>query len=146
MIPEELVADLEKQLRRISGLIKQRGRKILTNYPITPSQFIALQWIVEEKNITIGELAQKIGLAFSTTTDLVNRMEANGLVRRVKDEQDKRVVRIHTLEKGNLLIKEVIAVRREYLNDILQSFSYEQTNDLNQLLTLLYGTMQNNRE
>lgn len=27
--------------------VKQRGREILNNYPITPPQFIALQWLRE---------------------------------------------------------------------------------------------------
>lgn len=140
-IPENTVFELEKRLRQISVAIKKRGRKILTNYPITPSQFIALQWIVDEQDLTIGELAKKIGLAFSTTTDLINRMEANGLVERNKDERDRRIVRIKALDKGKQIIKEVIDERREYLGHILQSFKTEQTVQLTELLTHLYDTM-----
>ncbi|MBB5145661.1 DNA-binding MarR family transcriptional regulator [Cerasibacillus quisquiliarum] len=140
-IPENTVFELEKRLRQISVAIKKRGRKILTNYPITPSQFIALQWIVDEQDLTIGELAKKIGLAFSTTTDLINRMEANGLVERNKDERDRRIVRIKALDKGKQIIKEVIDERREYLGHILQSFTTEQTVQLTELLTHLYDTM-----
>ena len=41
------VALLEKELRFISHLIKQKGREILSNYTITPPQFVALQWLHE---------------------------------------------------------------------------------------------------
>ncbi|MDY0408603.1 MarR family winged helix-turn-helix transcriptional regulator [Virgibacillus soli] len=140
-LPKESVAKLEKRLRHISGAIKQNGRKILANYPITSPQFIALQWIIDEEGLTIGELSNRIGLAFSTTTDLVDRMEKNGLVRRIKDEHDRRVVRIQPLEKGKSIIKEVIDKRREYLGEVLDNFTTEQTEVLNELLTQLYDKM-----
>ncbi|MFP3488761.1 MarR family transcriptional regulator, partial [Staphylococcus sp. SIMBA_130] len=106
---------MEKQLRYISGMIKQNGRKILNNYPITSPQFVALQWLLEEGDLTIGELSNKISLAFSTTTDLVDRMEKNELVERVRDTNDRRVVRIHLLEKGKTIIREVIQESQDYL-------------------------------
>ena len=71
----EQVAFLEKELRYISGIIKQKGREILSNYTITPPQFIALQWLFEHGDMTIGDLSNKMYLAFSTTTDLVDSME-----------------------------------------------------------------------
>ncbi len=110
---EEVIAELEKDLRYISAIIKQKGRVILTDYSITPPQFIALQWLVEQGDMTIGELSNKMYLACSTiacstTTDLIDRMEKKELVMRVRDPKDRRVVRIHLLEKGENIIAEVI--------------------------------------
>jgi DNA-binding MarR family transcriptional regulator len=139
-IPESTVK-LEKRLRYISGMIKQNGRKILHNYPITSPQFIALQWLLEEGDLTIGELSQKISLAFSTTTDLVDRMEKNKLVERIRDENDRRVVRIHLLEKGRVIIHEVIEKRQAYLQDVLSGFSDEDAESMSRLLELLYYQM-----
>lgn len=101
----ESIAILEKELRYISHLIKQKGREILSNYIITPPQFIALQWLQESGDMTIGDLSTKMYLAFSTTTDLVDRMEKNELVQRVRDENDRRVVRIHLLPEGSVLFR-----------------------------------------
>jgi MarR family transcriptional regulator, organic hydroperoxide resistance regulator len=117
------IADIEKDLRYISGIIKQKGREILSNYTITPPQFIALQWLFEEGDMTIGELSNKMFLACSTTTDLVDRMEKNQLVVRVKDPNDRRVVRIHLLEEGERIIDEVIKKRQVYLQEVLKDFS-----------------------
>lgn len=140
-ISEEALAKIEKKLRHIAGAIKQNGRKILNNYPITNPQFIALQWLHEEGDLTIGELSAKNGLAFSTTTDLVDRMEKNELVERVRDTNDRRVVRIHVLEKGKRIIKEVIIKRQQYLGEVLENFTDEQTNSLIELLDLLHDQM-----
>ena len=135
------VKKMEKRLRYISGMIKQNGRKILTNYPITSPQFVALQWLLEEGDLTIGELSNRISLAFSTTTDLVDRMERNDLVERVRDTSDRRVVRIHLLEKGKQIIKEVIQKRQEYLGEVLDKFSDDEKETLNDLLDFLYEEM-----
>ncbi|KFL15600.1 MarR family transcriptional regulator [Geobacillus stearothermophilus] len=123
---EKTVAELEKLLRYIAANLKQRGREILTNYPITPPQFVALQWLLEEGDLTVGELSNKMYLACSTTTDLVDRMERNGLVARVRDEHDRRVVRIHLLEKGERIIEEVIEKRQRDLAQVLENFSDEE--------------------
>jgi len=137
----ESIIKLEKRLRYISGIIKQNGRKILTNYPITSPQFVALQWLLEEGDLTIGELSNKISLAFSTTTDLVDRMEKNELVERVRDENDRRVVRIHLLDKGKTIIREVIKKRQDYLGEVLEKFTDDEKNALNNLLDFLYEEM-----
>lgn len=138
---EQSVKKTEKRLRYISGMIKQNGRKILHNYPITSPQFVALQWLLEEGDLTIGELSNKISLAFSTTTDLVDRMEKNELVERIRDQKDRRVVRIHLLEKGKVIIHEVIEKRQLYLQEVLEGFTDDETTTLNELLDLLYTRM-----
>ncbi|MFD1018952.1 MarR family winged helix-turn-helix transcriptional regulator [Thalassobacillus hwangdonensis] len=140
------IADIEKELRYISGIIKQKGREILNHYPITAPQFVALQWLMEKGDLTIGELSNKIHLACSTTTDLVDRMEKNELVERVRDPKDRRVVRIHVLDKGKKIIHEVVEKRQAYLEDVLKDVPSEKVDQLNELLQLLHLNMQVNKE
>lgn len=141
----EQIALLEKELRHIAALIKQKGREILSNYTITPPQFIALQWLHELGDMTIGDLSNKMYLAFSTTTDLVDRMEKNELVQRIRDNQDRRVVRIHLLKEGERIIEEVIEQRQNYLADIVKDFQGEEVQSLSILLSKLYKEMNQDR-
>jgi MarR family transcriptional regulator, organic hydroperoxide resistance regulator len=137
----DIVANIEKDLRYISGIIKQKGREMLSNYTITPPQFIALQWLFEDGDMTIGELSNKMYLACSTTTDLVDRMEKNLLVERVKNPNDRRVVRIHLLDEGKRIIDEVIKKRQVYLEEVLVDFSAEEIQLLQKSLTKLHQEM-----
>ncbi|TQR16162.1 MarR family winged helix-turn-helix transcriptional regulator [Psychrobacillus soli] len=141
---QEDVAFLEKELRHISGIIKQRGRQILNAYTITPPQFVALQWLLELGDMTIGDLSNKMYLAFSTTTDLIDRMERSELVQRIRDEQDRRVVRIHLLAEGERIIEEVIDKRQQYLKEILGQFDEIQVENLSILLEKLHQEMKKN--
>jgi MarR family transcriptional regulator, organic hydroperoxide resistance regulator len=137
----ENIATIEKDMRYISGIIKQKGREILSNYTMTPPQFVALQWLFEEGDMTIGELSNKMFLAFSTTTDLVDRMEKNQLVQRVKDPNDRRVVRIHMLEEGKRLIDEVIKKRQGYLQEVLNEYTTEDIEELKKNFMRLHQVM-----
>ncbi len=110
---------IEENLRRVCYKIKKKGREILNDVDITPPQFEALQYLRKEENLTIGELSSRMYLACSTVTDLLDRMERNELVRRVKDENDRRIVRIVVLEKGHDLIKRVMENRINYVESII---------------------------
>lgn len=135
------VSDIEKSLRYIAHILKQKGREILNHYGITPPQFVALQWLLEEGDMTIGELSNKMYLACSTTTDLVDRMEKKELVIRVKDSKDRRVVRIHLLSEGERIIEDVIKKRQQYLQDLLKNFTEEEIDILEKSLSKLHQEM-----
>ncbi|WP_077214169.1 MarR family winged helix-turn-helix transcriptional regulator [Bacillus dakarensis] len=137
----DIISEIEKDLRYIAYIIKQKGRELLTDYRITPPQFVALQWLFEDGDMTIGELSNKMYLAFSTTTDLVDRMEKNNLVKRVKDQNDRRVVRIHLLPEGERIIDEVIKKRQGYLHEVLKNFSDEEVILLKNNLMKLHQDM-----
>ncbi|MEW9031854.1 MAG: MarR family transcriptional regulator, partial [Planifilum fimeticola] len=140
-LSEELISDIEYLLREMSLLIKRKGREILNHFPITPPQFTALLWLNEEGDMTIGELSQKMYLACSTMTDLIDRMEKNGVVVRVRDERDRRVVRVRMLERGKAIIEDVMKARREYLAEILSTFSPEDVESIRKRLSMLYERM-----
>ena len=68
-------------------------------------------------------------------------MEKHQLVRRVRDDKDRRVVRIHLLEEGKRIIEEVIKKRQRYLNEVLLSFSDSEIASLRENLTKLHQEM-----
>ena len=86
-------------------------------------------------------MSNRLYLAFSTTTDLVDRMEKNELVKRVRDENDRRVVVIHLLEKGERIIKEVIEKRQQYLQEMLVGFDVQETEQFSSYLQKLHEHM-----
>jgi DNA-binding MarR family transcriptional regulator len=65
-------------------------------------------------------------LVCSTTTDLVDRMEKNVLVARVRNKNDRWVVRIHLLKEGERIIEEVIKKRQYSLAQVFKTFSDEE--------------------
>lgn len=137
----EYVKDIEKSLRKIDAIVRKNGRNILNNFDITIPQFTALQIIIKNGDMTIGELSKEMSLASSTITDLIDRMEKSELVVRKKDIKDKRIIRINVLPKGNDVLEKVLEKRIEFLGSKLTSLNEDEKNLLNQSLTKLYESM-----
>lgn len=140
----ENVVNIEKYLRRVDYIIRLKGREILMDFNITIPQFSALQILVYNGELTIGELSQKMALACSTITDLVDRMEKNELVARKKDEKDKRVVRIEVLPKGHEIMKKVLEKRVKFLDSKIVDLTEEEKISLSKGLESLYNAMKGN--
>lgn len=121
------VDDLERLMRTVSSIIKRRGRDILADFDITPPQFNALLILRNEGKLTIGELGEKMYLACSTATDLIDRMERNGLVERMRDSNDRRVIRLQVKDKGTEMHEAVMTARKRYLSSVLEKISVEET-------------------
>lgn len=135
------VVEIEKYVRKVDYIIRKKGREILNDFNITGPQFTALQILIGEGDLTIGELSQKMALACSTITDLIDRMEKSGLVIRKKDEKDKRVVRVEVQSIGYELVQKVLDKRRIYLDEKLDGFEKKDKEFLKEALKSLYYAM-----
>lgn len=67
----------------------------------------------------VGELAECLVLKHHTTVELVGRCEAAGLVRRERDEQDQRKVRVLATPRGRRLVERVAAAHDQELDQLL---------------------------
>ncbi|MFN7135523.1 MAG: MarR family winged helix-turn-helix transcriptional regulator, partial [Myxococcales bacterium] len=48
----------------------------------------------------VGELSRRVGVTDKTCTGLVDRLEEKGFVERVRDDEDRRVVRVRLTTRG----------------------------------------------
>ncbi len=138
---ESTVEEIDYLLRHTSYIVRRRGRDILSDFDITPPQFNALVTLIRHGDLTMGALCRRLYLASSTVTDLIDRMERDDLVERVRDDKDRRVIRLHVKPKGHQLLKKVMAARLRYLNKILDSLSDQQQEVLLSSLHRLYELM-----
>ncbi len=132
------VYEIESLLRVVATTVRKNGRAILVDFDITPPLFDALLWISKrDPEMTIGELSANLGLAYSTTTDLVDRLEKRGLAERLRDTEDKRVVRLRLLREGRDVIEHVLDARRQYLGEVLERVDHSNRLMLLEALRLL---------
>jgi len=133
------VEQLEFLLRKVCFNIRKRGRVILEDYDITPAQFDALQLIIKNKEITISEISSHLEQAPSTITDLIDRMEKNQLVKRIKDQKDRRIVRVIPLEKGNKILDNVLIERCKFIDNSLKEVCSEDKENFEKYLNILFN-------
>jgi DNA-binding MarR family transcriptional regulator len=71
-------------------------------------------------------LADVLGVALPNATGIVDRMEQRGLVERVRDDADRRVVTVRPTQAGGLATEEVDGWRTDMLEVLLDLLDTEQ--------------------
>jgi len=75
-----------------------------------------LRELWEEDGLTQSELSRRVHMKGPTTVAAINRLERNGMVRRVQNKKDGRKINVYLTEKGrrtyDLAMPEVEAINR----------------------------------
>lgn len=77
---------------------------------LTYPQYLVFLVLWERDDITVKALGDKLFLDSGTITPLIKRLEARGLVKRRRDEDDERQVRITLTPEGRALKAKAMAV------------------------------------
>ncbi|HEU5374099.1 MAG TPA: MarR family transcriptional regulator [Ktedonobacteraceae bacterium] len=80
----------------------------------------------EADGIPIGTLAQHLDIEASVTTGIVQRLEHHGLLERVHDQQDRRLVKIFLTARGRELAHVLEPVAVAFHERLFQGFSSEE--------------------
>ena len=70
---------------------------------LTYPQFLVMIALWEKDDRTVSEIGERLLLESSTLTPLLKRLEAAGLIKRTRDRDDERVVRITLTRQGTAL-------------------------------------------
>jgi DNA-binding MarR family transcriptional regulator len=68
--------------------------------------------------VTIGELAERLQIRHHSTVGLVDRLEEQGLVERIPNEEDRREVFIGLTQKGVAVLESLASMHREELRHL----------------------------
>ena len=92
--------DLLIALRRITRAIDLHSKQLHKSSGLTTSQLLVIAAIVKLENPTPTSIAREILLSQGTVTNLIDRMEKRGLVKRIKSDSDGRSVLITVTDEG----------------------------------------------
>src|SRR6202166_5088620 len=95
-----LMEQLEHAVRRSSALGVLCGQTVASRVGISSSDLECLDFLNLEGRVTAGRLAEVTGLTTGAITGVVDRLEKAGLVRRERDESDRRKVFIATVPEN----------------------------------------------
>lgn len=87
---------------------------------VTGAQLWALQELSESPGLRVGELANRMALHQSTTSNMVDRLESAGLLRKERTSADQRVVRLYLTEAGVNLLERAPSPARGVLPEALR--------------------------
>ena len=108
------------KLTRCTNSVLARLAERQTVGDLTYSQFAVLETLYHLGSMTQGEISGKILKSTSNLTTVIDNLERDGLVRRARDTDDRRVIHIHLTEAGKGKIE---AVFPNHVAALVEEFS-----------------------
>lgn len=107
---------------------------------LTPGQLLMLYFIRKQSRCTVSLLAEKMEVNPSAITVMLDRLEHHQLVRRKRDDSDRRIVVVSLTENGTKELLRVWEVRKRILQYCLAQFGADEmqsfVNTLEQLASI----------
>ena len=111
---------------RIMNIVKEAVDHDLAPTGLTHAQWVPLLKIYMGEASTVAELARETQVDVGAMTRTLDRLEAKGLVRRVRSREDRRVVNIELTEEGIATAKQIPAVLCRVQNEHLRGFTDQE--------------------
>jgi DNA-binding MarR family transcriptional regulator len=121
-------------MRRGVNSVVQAVDRQLVEHDLTHAQWVPLYKLYRGECTTMAGLSRELQIDPATMTRALDRLETKGLVRRVRSEQDRRVVQLELTNEGRRLAPQVPAVLSAVLNAHLAGFSKAEWETLIDLL------------
>jgi DNA-binding MarR family transcriptional regulator len=96
---------------------------------ITVPQFFCLELVEAGGPLKMNEVAAQLHISLPAATGLINRLHSMGMVKRIYDPSDRRVIRISITPKGEGAIKEVVIQKRRAIEKVFSCLSERERNE-----------------
>jgi len=126
--------DAYVKLLRAGRAVLARVEPRLSAAGLTPTQFGVLEAILHKGSLSQRELGRKVLTSPGNMTDLVDKLEGRGLVRRARQPFDRRAVQVELTSAGRALIEPLFA---QHAGDIVAAMEGLNPEELRQLSALL---------
>ncbi len=80
--------------------VVRKYKKHLGKIGLTYTQYIAMMALWEKSPLSVTELGNCLYLDSGTVTPLLKRMEADGFIKRTRNDEDERTVMVDITQKG----------------------------------------------
>ena len=121
-------------MRRVLGAMSTEADRRFEPAGLTNAQWVPLFKLHMGLAGTVAELARECQLDTGAMTRTLDRVEAKGLVRRVRSSEDRRVVNIELTEQGRAAARRIPAVLCRVQNSHLRGFTEPEWEQLKNLL------------
>ena len=93
-----------------------------------------LDLLIQEDGITQQQIAESLGIRPQSASEAISNMEAQGLLTRKANKQDRRSCRIYITPAGRIRQAELLNMRIENAKRVLSPLTEDEKNMLLQLL------------
>lgn len=124
-------------MRRLIRATDLDSKKLARQTKLSTSQLLVLELLATNAEQTVGHIAEQVGLAQATVTNMVDGLEERRLVARHRSDTDRRQVNVSLTDAGReLLAKAPTALQTRFLDNFAALQDWEKTAILSSLQRL----------
>lgn len=136
-VGDALIIQILDNYGRAAGIFDPNRLEVWEELGLTMSQLRVLYMLQAAPGTPAGAVAAQLKVRPSTATGIVDRLVRQKLVRRERDDVDRRRVRISLTDKGREVITELDARKRAVIWRIFRNFSDKELSEIERAFTLL---------
>jgi MarR family transcriptional regulator, 2-MHQ and catechol-resistance regulon repressor len=129
--------DLWVKLARAFSVFNKKTSEQVKGFGLTYPQFAALECVGHLGPMTIGELSKKMLVSGGNMTVVIDNLEREGLLERIRDNTDRRVVLIQLTKKGRTRFNRIFPQHAGYIVDLASVLTRDEQTELSRLLKKL---------
>ncbi|RMG49939.1 MAG: MarR family transcriptional regulator, partial [Chloroflexi bacterium] len=127
-------SEQHRMIQEVYVLLDDGDRRVLRQFQLNPTQYAALLLLAEHNGVRLSDLSEYLLIDKSSTTRLVDRLSALGLVERIADASDRRVQRIVLTRQGR---EHLGVVRSAFTESVRRRWSTLDSTEHETLIRLL---------
>ena len=125
-------------IKRIETEVTNRMNKALTEFDVTLSQFIVLNFVNDNtKDISSAQLSRRFSMTPQSMNEVVTVLQRKEFIEKKVDLENKRVLLISLTEKGKNLLKQCNSTIDALENDLFSSLPEQDLHHLRDLIGVL---------
>lgn len=104
---------------------------------ISIPEYRIMSYLLEEGPSPMAMLASSASVSQGWITNIVDRLEEKGLVRRVRSEEDRRIINIDIMEDGVKTIQTAREMHLDFVSNSFRNFTDKEKEQFKKLLVKL---------
>jgi DNA-binding MarR family transcriptional regulator len=129
------------RIKLLSQLMARNFQERLEPWGLTPFHWVVLCCLWSEDGLATSAIGEKLQQVGGTLTGVLDRMEERGLIRRERDRQDRRMVRIWLTDMGKELEIVLPPIALELSKQVTIGFSVKEQEQFSRLLDLAIANL-----
>ena len=125
-----VVAEIIDDIRRVFHVVNEQSKKAKRETGLTGPQLWAIKMIGELSPVRVSDLAARMYLHPATVVGILNRLELQGLINRMRTNEDRRVVKIELTDAGNAIVAKAPQVAQGLLVAGLEVLPLKKLQDI----------------
>lgn len=146
---EELTKSIQivRMLRQIMDDIRDNIQEDFKEMNLTGTQGMIVGVLAHHGEMKISELSNRMGLSNSTISGIIDRLEKQGIVSRIRSKKDRRVVYVQITADFQKKAKKYFNQFENNIAEVMNDITQEEIDKIFEGLNLLKELMerQNNR-